>query len=117
MTKKDDAVSFVWKLILNRESISLDEIKKTSIEEGFNEKSVESALDALYKMYFIEYTNDYQNGIFIKKRDILGFPFEDFPCLGCEHLHECSIGGDRYSPEKCLAFENWIQRVTEMFRK
>ena len=115
---KKDAVAFLWSLINQHESsIHINKVKEFLTKEGFDEKSIEKALDTLYKLYFIEYSGDDDgNGFVIRKREILGPPFEDLPCLGCEHLHECHIGGDRYSPERCQYFEEWVNKLRNGFR-
>lgn len=112
-----DAVAALWS-ILNKNSgeIRIDDAKKILSSEGYDEKTVEEALDILYKLYFIEYTNDENgNGVIIKKRNILGIPFDDLPCLGCEHLHECDVGGI-YSPERCPYFQLWLNKVKNGFK-
>jgi len=119
MQKNRDPVTFLWSLInQSNKPLNISEIKSISTKEGFDEKSVEKALEILYHLYLIEYNEDTDgNGLLIKKRDILGFPFDDyeFKCLGCEHLYECKIGFP-HSPERCPYFEAWLQNVKKLIK-
>ncbi len=108
---KEDAVIHLWRFInQNGNSVHVSDARKFLSSRGFNREAIDYAIDTLHKLFFLEYRGD-GDEYFLKKIKILEEPLEDLPCLGCEHLHECHIGGDRYSPERCQYFEEWMQKV------
>ncbi len=110
---KKDAIVHLWRYInKNGNSVHINDAKKFLSSQGFNEDAIDHAINTLHKLSFLRYTSDEKgDGYLLQKMDILESPLEDLPCIGCEHLHECHIGGDRYSPERCQYFEAWIMKI------
>ena len=107
---KDPVIS-VWSLIQNDDGreIPIEELYN-KLGEYFDREEIDRALIQLNKMYLIDYKKG-ENGVILTKKNILGELFEDIPCIGCEHLHECHVGGDRYAPENCEYINNWLRNI------
>jgi len=107
------AVFKVWSLIQrnNHSGITLDALYNILGEE-LNKEQIDEALSYLNKLYLISYERDKSNNcVLLRKGEILGGIFENIPCLGCEHLHECHVGGERFSPENCDEMREWLEEV------
>jgi len=113
MTKINGPLLSIWTTIQknNNSGVKLDEIYK-KFNKKYKKKEIDSALTYLNKLYLIEYEKDGgSNKVYLKKREILGDVLEDIPCIGCEHLHECHVGGERFSPENCEYLKKWIEKA------
>lgn len=110
---KEDAIVYLWRYISrNGNTVHINEARKFLSAQGFNNEAIDYAINTLHRLYFLEYTSDEKgDGYILRKIELLESPLGNLPCLGCEHLHECHIGGDRYSPERCQYFEEWMNRL------
>ena len=106
-----DPVKTVWSYIQksNNKGITIDELYQ-SLSDVFERTEIDNALSQLNKMYLIDYRK-LEDKVVLTKKEILGDLFEEIPCLGCEHLHECHVGGERFSPENCEYFQSWLEKV------
>lgn len=116
---EEDAVVHLWRYLnQNGDYIHVTQAKRFLTSKGFNGETINYAIDRLHKLSFLEYASDEKgDGYLLKKSSILDSPLDDLPCLGCEHIHECHIGGDRYSPERCQYFEDWIRKLKVKMKK
>jgi len=104
-----DSIFSLWTLILRYNGgIKISDVYK-NLENKYTKDEIDGALTYLNDLYLIDYKS-IDGAIVLKKKEILGEPFEDIPCIGCEHLHECHIGGERFSPENCEYFNKWINK-------
>ena len=113
MPKLNGPVLSIWTTIRKNETtgVKLDELYE-KYNKKYKKKEIDTALTYLNKLYLIEYRKDGDsNKVLLKKREILGDILEDIPCIGCEHLHECHIGGERFSPENCEYLKKWIENA------
>ena len=111
----DSAVLKVWSVIQksNNTGIRLSDLY-SMLSNELNKNEIDEALSYLNKLYLISYEKDSSaNSVLLKKGEILGGVFEHIPCLGCEHLHECHVGGERFSPENCDEMHEWLEDVEQ----
>ena len=107
------AVFKVWSLIQRSDNngIKLKDLYSI-LENELNKEQIDEALSYLNKLYLISYERDKSSDcVLLRKGEILGGIFENIPCLGCEHLHECHVGGERFSPENCDEMREWLEEV------
>ncbi len=117
MMREKDPITMLWNILNESDGeIPIEKVFSLFKEHGFDKKTAEKAISFLHSLYFIEYKSD-GNGVLIKKKEILGLPFEELPCLGCEHLYECRVGGDSRRPESCLKFEAWLQKLIQNLKR
>ena len=110
--KIDGPILSIWTTIQknNDKGIKLDELYK-KFNKKYKKRDIDTALTHLNKLYLIKYERDGESKtVILKKREILGGILEDIPCIGCEHLHECHVGGERFSPENCEYLKKWIEK-------
>ena len=104
-----ESIFSIWSMILKNDGgLKISDLYKL-LGKKFSKEEIDSALSYLNDLYLVDYKS-VDGTIFLKKREILGGPFEDIPCIGCEHLHECHVGGERFSPENCEYFNKWISK-------
>ncbi|MHA1589368.1 MAG: hypothetical protein ACTSVA_02040 [Candidatus Njordarchaeales archaeon] len=109
--KEPDLISIIWSYLRKQKNgVSLTEIYEMVEELGFSSREASLALETLHRLYLIEYDNDYQGKVVVKKRSIFNNALESFPCLSCEHLYECYVGGSLYAPEKCPYLDYWFRQ-------
>ena len=119
LPKLDGPVLSIWTTIQknNAKGVKLDELYK-KFNKKYKKKDIDEALTYLNKLYLIKYERDGNSKtVLLKKREILGGLLEDIPCIGCEHLHECHVGGERFSPENCEYLRQWIDKAIKLLEE
>lgn len=115
----DPVILKLWSLIQQNGNygVPLNEIY-SSLQNEYKKEEIDEALSYLDKLYLVAYEKDINNNcILIRKGEILGGILESIPCIGCEHLHECHVGGERFSPENCDEMREWLDRAIEFYNK
>lgn len=109
----------VWSLIQRNGDygIPLKEVY-SSLQNEYKKEDIDEALSYLDKLYLVAYEKDSkENCVLLRKGELLGGILENIPCIGCEHLHECHVGGERFSPENCDEMRDWLESVLEFYNK
>ena len=108
---KEDLLSRVWKLLINNNSrLEVSKIQELLSNPNIKNRDIEKAVQDLHNLHLIDYISE--NGdLKVTKKEILGEIYDKLPCLGCDHLNECRIGGERFSPENCQYLELWLHEA------
>ncbi|MHA1616516.1 MAG: hypothetical protein ACTSX9_04330 [Candidatus Njordarchaeales archaeon] len=110
VVKEHDLISVIWSFLRKQKNgVSLSKIYEIVGARGFKSSDIDSALETLHRFYLIEYDSDNEGKVMVKRRDMFNNAIQTFPCLACEHLYECYVGGALYAPEKCSYLDYWLR--------
>lgn len=107
----EDLKQEIWSLLISNQKMRESEIYQLLQEEGADKSKVKEAINSLMEKALIQYNPEKgSEDPFIKKRQILGAILTELPCLGCQSIGKCDIGGV-YSPENCERLSLWTKSL------